>query len=119
MFIAGYLKNAVKDDGFFYSILIIIVAATSFGLGRLVDHPPAALSPTRQSATVVLEQSKVASSTSSTAAETGKYVGSKNSTKYHALWCPGAQQIKDSNKVFFESKAAAQAAGYTLAANCQ
>ena len=45
-------------------------------------------------------------------------VASKNSNKYHFLWCPGAKQIKETNKIYFESEAKAIAAGYTLAGNC-
>lgn len=48
-----------------------------------------------------------------------KYVGSKNSTKYHLPWCSGAARIAEENKVWFESKEAAAAAGYTPAANCK
>jgi hypothetical protein len=46
-------------------------------------------------------------------------VASKNGTKYHFPWCPGASQIKDENKIWFASEAAATAAGYAKAKNCQ
>ncbi len=45
-------------------------------------------------------------------------VVSKNGSKYHFLWCSGAKQIKEENKVYFNSEEEAVAAGYTLAANC-
>ena len=37
---------------------------------------------------------------------------------YHYTYCGGAKQIKESNKIYFSSAAAAEVAGYTLAANC-
>lgn len=46
-------------------------------------------------------------------------VASKNSDKYHFLWCSGAAKISAKNKITFASEAEASAAGYTLAANCQ
>ena len=49
----------------------------------------------------------------------GGYVASKNGTKYHLPWCSGAKSIKDENKVWFNTKAEAEAAGYTPAANCK
>lgn len=49
---------------------------------------------------------------------TGGYVASKNGSKYHLPWCSGAQRIKEENKVWFETKAEAEKAGYTPAANC-
>ena len=48
-----------------------------------------------------------------------RVVASVNSDKYHYLSCPGAQQINEENKVFFNSATAAQAAGLTLAGNCR
>jgi len=49
-----------------------------------------------------------------------RVVASKKSTsgKYHFLWCPGAKQIKEENKLFFNSEEEAIAAGYSLAGNC-
>lgn len=49
----------------------------------------------------------------------GQYVASKSGSKYHLPWCPGAKQIKESNKIYFDSKEAAEKAGYTPAANCK
>lgn len=49
----------------------------------------------------------------------GGYVASKNGGKYHLPWCSGAQRIKEENKVWFKTKAEAEAAGYTPAANCK
>lgn len=49
-----------------------------------------------------------------------RVVASKASSShlYHYTWCSGAQRIKETNKVWFANSAAAEAAGYTLAANC-
>lgn len=48
-------------------------------------------------------------------------IASKNgSTKlFHYPWCPGATKISEKNKISFVNEAAAIAAGYTLASNCQ
>lgn len=47
-----------------------------------------------------------------------RVVVSKNSDKYHFTWCSGAKRIKEENKLWFENEAAAQAAGYVKAGNC-
>lgn len=47
-----------------------------------------------------------------------RVVASKNGSRYHFLWCSGAKQIKEENKVYFDSETEAISAGYTLAANC-
>lgn len=46
-------------------------------------------------------------------------VVSRNSNKYHFLWCPGAGKISAKNKITFHSAEEALAAGYVLAANCR
>jgi hypothetical protein len=49
----------------------------------------------------------------------GMLVASKSGTKYHFPSCPGATQIAEKNKIWFNSYAEAQKAGYTAAANCK
>jgi len=48
----------------------------------------------------------------------GKYVASKSGTSYHFSWCPGAKQIKEGNKIWFQTKVEAEARGYKPAGNC-
>ena len=43
---------------------------------------------------------------------------SSASKKYHYSWCSSALRIKEENRVWFPTAAAAQAAGYSLAGNC-
>jgi len=50
--------------------------------------------------------------------ETGKYVASKNGTKYYLPSCSAANRIKESNRVWFASKEEAEASGRTPATNC-
>ena len=111
-----FFSGFISDDTIFYVTLFVLVSIGSFGLGRLEVDAPVALSSTNQ-AGVVLTEVSVASATS-VDATTGQLVGSKNGSKYHALWCPGASQIKDSNKVFFASIDEAQSRGYSPAGNC-
>ena len=47
-----------------------------------------------------------------------KFVASKNGSVYHYPWYPGAQQIKEENKIYFNSKEEAEKAGYRPAKNC-
>ncbi len=54
-----------------------------------------------------------------TPAAAGKYVASKNGTKYYLATCSGAKRIKDENKVWFATAEDAQASGRTPASNCK
>ena len=51
-------------------------------------------------------------------ANTGVFVGSKNSDKYHYPNCPSAKQIKSGNLVTFNSVQEAQAKGYVPCKRC-
>lgn len=116
----------------FLSLVIILVATLSFGIGRLSvvgNREPIKIeynedlandslttlpnTPSSNSATVVNAVKAVTPTTSQTV------VVSKNGTKYHYLHCSGAKQIKEENKIVFASPSLAESAGYTLAANCK
>lgn len=46
------------------------------------------------------------------------YVVSKNGSKYHLPWCPGASTIKPENRIVYQTRQAVELAGYEPAANC-
>ncbi len=88
----------------------------SFGLGRLsVTYNAASLN---DATTPITVSEPTVVTDALVDPDTAHYVASKKGTKYHARTCPGAKQISDVNKIFFQTAALAQAAGYTLAGNC-
>jgi len=117
------------DDQTFTLIVILLVAVTSFGLGRwsalesmqAVNERPI-LVPTP----VAVEPAAMASEGSGRPTPlvpadpepTDSFVASVNGAKYHARNCPGAKQISEQNRIYFKTEQAARAAGYTRAANC-
>jgi len=117
-------------------VLIVLVGLGSFGLGRLSaiwpKKEPITFSkwdnPTKEGDRASTSQKEAlnapshapSSQTASTlnAIKEGKYVASKSGRSYHFPWCPGAKQIKEENKIYFDTKEAAEKAGYRPAANC-
>jgi hypothetical protein len=115
----------------FLALVIILTASLSFGIGRLTvagDREPIRLEydqalvqdnpsilGTNQTASAIQGAGDAASPT----AKAGEVLASSKGTKYHYPHCSGAKQIKADNRVIFPSAAAAEAAGYTLAANCK
>jgi hypothetical protein len=116
----------------FLSLVIILVATLSFGLGRLSS------SPDQEGISISFDQSLAAllapggegkpqtasaiQSMQGTAAENnmgGGVMASKSGTKYHFPDCPGAKQIKEANKLYFSTPEEAEASGFTLAGNCK
>lgn len=100
------LIGRVPRDVFIIAILVLASSA-SFGLGYLAGIDAG------QGSGVSIELSPLVATSSA-----GQIVASKTGTKYYLSQCAGANRITDANKVWFTSASAAQAAGYTLAANC-
>ena len=90
-----------KLELFYLPVIVILVAVTAFGLGRLS-----------------VEESASHLDTPNTQPVAHTYIVSKNGTKYYLPSCVGASKIKEENKVWFATVADAQAAGYGPAANC-
>jgi hypothetical protein len=111
------LKSLLQDDSLYIVILLILVGLISFGLGRQSVLSDASVI---QPAGIIFTDVPVEDSVIEEIDQipSVQVVSSKSGTKYHSVHCPGATQIKEENKIYFESKELAQAAGYTAAANC-
>lgn len=126
------LKSWISNDQVFYGLLLILVGCSSFALGRLslADEPlkqasgvsfstskalPEAESPLISTIANPVDTDRTLNESTETAQAV---VASKSGTKYHLPECPGAKQIKPDNIVTFSSRAEAEQAGYTPAANC-
>lgn len=121
------IKAFLSDDTIFFALVIILVGLASFALGRLpvdsggVNNQPASIILSENSAIAADGGAQTAATNESSGADTnatGQYVASKNGSKYHFPWCGGAKQMKEENKIWFDSVEEAKAAGYTPAANC-
>lgn len=119
-------------------LLVLVLASTlAFGLGILVGKD---LGAEREAGdkgfwieqlpegvvqgggpAAALEATNAGSSESApepTVPEVRTYMASKNGTKYYLPTCGTAKRIKEENRVWFATKAEAEAAGFTPAANC-
>ena len=116
------LKSFFATDAYFYSFLLVLVALVSFGLGKQSVLPEKATPNTFPAVSTephrLVPNREVLAAEASATAASGSVIASKSGSKYHLPSCPGAKQIKESNKITFDSIAAAEAAGYTPAANC-
>ena len=115
------LKNFVKNNGsdIFVILVIILVALISFGIGRLTapKTEPIQIKNLEKASVEDLKIPATEQGSSETNYQ-GKVLGSKNSDKYHLPECPGAKQISEQNKVWFDSIEAAEKVGYKPAGNC-
>lgn len=129
-----------KDNNkeLYLSVVIIMVATISFGLGRLSkireEKTPITIEDRGLNANSPLSTSNVDSAKTSDKNVTEKmleqdfgnisqsqkiFVASKNGKKYYYAWCESANVIKEQNRVWFATKEEAEKAGYQPAANCR
>ena len=119
--ILNFVKLRQKD--IFLVFCIVLISIISFNLGKVgaLKKTQITITPSQGQADVynaTSDKKQAASKTTRNQVIDRRVVGSKNSDKYHFTWCSGAKRIKEENKVWFETEAAAQAAGYTKAGNC-
>lgn len=118
-----WLKENEKD--FFIILIITLTAFISFGLGRLSilqnRKTPITIENTAALVSDLTELNDLETKfpNGNAVFESGAFVASKNGTKYHFPWCPGAQRIKEENKVWFSSEEEAKKSGYAAASNCK
>ena len=135
------IKHLLKNQDIGTVGVIVLVGILSFSLGRFSDGGlgqgmengdssgiqeviqalPVTAEASRASidSSAPVEDSERERETTPAGASEGSYVASKSGEKYHLPWCSGAQRIKEENKVWFKTKAEAEAAGYAPAANCK
>ncbi len=98
--------------------VIVFVALIAFGLGRLSAVSEKKIPITIENMSDSIEL--VASATTTVFVANEKlFVASKNGTRYHYPWCPGASTIKEENKIWFSGKEEAEKSGYTPAGKCK
>lgn len=104
----GVLDKGVGEWGI--PVLVILVGFASFGLGRL-SASEKSRTPVSVQMVPIVEQRPMTVG--------GQVVASRSGTTYHFPWCPGALSMKEMNKIWFKDEAAARAAGYKPAGNCE
>ena len=118
---------ASRKEDLFIAALIFLTGMAGFGLGRLSAVWPVKTPITITENKEVIRQltekkqgnSPVSKNQAAISNSAGQYVASKNGTAYHYPWCPGAQKIKEENKIWFQTREAAEAKGYKPAGNCE
>ena len=117
-----FKKIKLYEADLIISAVIILVAFSGFGLGRLskIEENKIPITIENSSANIISSQNINATpQLGGVAAKLGGIVASKNGAKYYFPWCSGALRIKDENKIWFSSEDEAKKAGYSPAANCK
>ena len=113
-----------REGEIIFVVALISIAIISFSLGRLsaINDRKAPIQvlgdKPAQTAEVLSSVKEKPEPKAKIDEKNALYVGSKNGSVYHFPWCPGAQKMKEENKILFSSKEEAEKAGYRPAANC-
>ena len=129
MSLASRISNGVKSSQYhiFLALCIGLIAFISYNLGRIdaLEKFPLKLSekgvpPAGEGSlgASIYNASEAKSDTPQTKLDT-RVVASKNSDKYHYVWCSGAKRISEANKLWFASAQEAENKCYILAGNCE
>ncbi len=103
-------------------LIVILVGLGSFELGRLsksgqsggikIEYPETS----NQAANVVSATSALEKSTGQ---KSGNFFASSRGKKYYPLGCSAGTSLKEENKIWFDTREVAEAAGYELSSSCQ
>ncbi|HUC88477.1 MAG TPA: hypothetical protein VMR49_00400 [Candidatus Paceibacterota bacterium] len=120
------IKGSINVDKvtIMYSLVIIGVGISAFGLGRISVQNN--LSKDDNLGITITQNNELASASLSTNSNTsniiqsGKnYVASKNGKLYYTPTCAGAKRIAQKNEVWFNTAVEAEKSGYTLSTSCK
>lgn len=111
-------ENNVFDKTLFsFSVIVIAVALSSFGLGRLSSQMGKA---SALEGSIMLQKGQESGFPEERTDKPEKlFVASKNGTKYYPIGCGGVNRIKEENRVWFSTKEEAEKSGYSLSSACK
>lgn len=110
-------------------VVVVLAAVAGFGTGLLAGREGAQTKDQLWIENLPMEERQpapqakapaqaAAAVTAIPAATTGTYVAAKTGSVYYLPTCSGVKRIKEENKVWFQTKADAEAKGYQPAKSC-
>jgi len=114
------IKGWLEMEQFIHGLItfiVILVGLAGFGLGRLYEETPNPITiqySDKSSKNILLDVDKQKNQT-----DAGKIAASKNGTRYYFSGCRGVGNIKEENKIYFQSEEEAISAGYSKASGCK
>jgi len=139
----GKIRPSRLPEGVLTVAIVLLASSASFGLGMLTERSmgpqdsgvkiealqagealpaAAAIAPlpkTTKSSTSKASTPKKVLPTGTATAETGKYVASRSGEKYYLPTCGTVNRIKEENKIYFNTKEEAEAAGFEPSTACK
>jgi hypothetical protein len=129
----GKIKLFIKSErgkDIFVILIVVLASLGSFELGRLsmssrseglkIEYTdPEGVSGQNQAANALYADESADTATPTSNKVKGEYFASSRGTKYYPVGCSAGQTIKESNRVWFETREEAEHAGYELSSSCR
>ena len=117
------LIESEKGKDVLLVLIVILVGFGAFELGRLSKENGSSGIQIEYNEPSVMQQANVFSAveyakTQSSAPSLKNFFASKRGSKYYPVGCGGGKTIKQENRIYFNTRDAAEKAGYTLSASC-
>ncbi|MDP9249551.1 MAG: hypothetical protein M3M85_03535 [bacterium] len=126
--IKGFIESE-KGKDILVVLIVILVGLGSFELGRLskgnqsggitIEYTDQASLEDSNLPAGAIYANKSVSAPAPAEAGTKGYFASSRGTKYYPADCSAGQSIKESNKVWFDTRDLAERAGYELSSSCR
>jgi hypothetical protein len=111
-------------------IIVILVGLASFELGRLskgntssgikIEYTGGMQGQGANLISSIGESSSLLQKTATPANASGKnFFASNRGTKYYSAGCSAGKSLKQENRIYFDTKEAAEKAGYELSSSCR
>jgi hypothetical protein len=110
VYYVGYLQGQQQGND------PVVLSCTDQQLSELAIPLAALAAPTQETVHIQTKPAVIQTATEAliTSSQQGKYVGSKNGTKYYLPNCSTVKRIKPANLLWFRSEEDAQLQGYSI-----
>ncbi|OGI74457.1 hypothetical protein A3D42_01200 [Candidatus Nomurabacteria bacterium RIFCSPHIGHO2_02_FULL_41_18] len=117
--IKQFLDSPVSKD-ILTVIIVILVGLISFGLGRLSKQPKNEGLKIEYKG----ETADITANVSRPVLDTGKiatraFFASNKGSKYYPVGCSAGKNLKEENRIYFNTRESAEIAGYELSTSCR
>ncbi len=121
------LLESEKGKDILIALVVILVGVGSFELGRLsragdspgikIEYPPEVLNQPANAVSATNPSSVLQKTEIPTVGK--KFFASNRGKKYYPVGCSAGASLKEENKIWFNTREEAEAAGYELSSSCR
>ena len=118
-----YLLSSNTGKDIFTVLIVVLVGLGSFGLGRLSKQAINEGLKVEYNGKLVEGEAAAIKSVAEAPIEPirtgGQFFASSKGSKYYPVGCAAGKSLKQENRIYFDTREAAETAGYQLSSSCR